>query len=156
MYFLSKQEVGTGHIEGPILLFVHKKSVYIRAVDHDSVVAGLCTKSRCVKLQHENDVQVKSGVAEKRSGIPQRRSSGFTLAATSALISSWVSTSRFLASSVLRSQSAMKDCRCSVAWGDAARSATHEQFMHTHSYECKGFILTSSSKKYSCCLDAIS
>lgn len=39
-----------------------------------------------------------------------------TFAATSALISSWVSASLFLASSVLRSQSAMNDWRCSAAW----------------------------------------
>lgn len=40
-----------------------------------------------------------------------------TFAATSALISSWVSARRFLASSVLRSQSAMKDSRWSTAYG---------------------------------------
>lgn len=40
-----------------------------------------------------------------------------TFAATSALISSWVSAKRFLASSVLRSQSAMKDSRWSTAYG---------------------------------------
>lgn len=44
-----------------------------------------------------------------------------TFAATSALISSCVSASRFLASSVRRSQSAMKDWRCS-----AACERTHE------------------------------
>lgn len=44
-----------------------------------------------------------------------------TFAATSALISSCVSASLFLASSVLRSQSAMKDWRCSAAW-----DKTHE------------------------------
>lgn len=38
-----------------------------------------------------------------------------TFAATSALISSWVSARRFLASSVLRSQSAMNDSRWSTA-----------------------------------------
>lgn len=150
MYFLSKQEVGKGHTEGPI---------YNRAVDQDSLLTGLWTKRRCVKLQYENDVQVKSRVAEKRLGTPHRRSSGFTLAATSALISSCVSARRFLASSVLRSQSAMKDCRCSAAWGDTPQSAIYEQLTHTHTVKCiwmEGFLLTSSSKKYSCCLDAIS
>lgn len=39
-----------------------------------------------------------------------------TFAATSALISSWVSASRFFASSVLRSQSAMNDSRWSTAF----------------------------------------
>lgn len=39
-----------------------------------------------------------------------------TLAATSALISSWVSASLFLATSVRRSQSAMNDCRWSIAY----------------------------------------
>lgn len=52
--------------------FLHKMPIYIRAVDHDSLLASLCTKSRCVKLQYENDLKVKYHAAEKRSGIPHR------------------------------------------------------------------------------------
>lgn len=55
-----------------------------------------------------------------RKSVLQKDSSNssdtLTLAATSALISSWVSASLFLATSVRRSQSAINDCRWSIAW----------------------------------------
>ena len=61
----------------------------------------------CIPCRGEGGVQSTTGGCEDGR---------ITLAATSALISSCVSASLFLASSVRRSQSAMKDWRCSAAW----------------------------------------
>lgn len=59
-----------------------------------------------------------------------------TFAATSALISSCVSASRFLANSVRRSQSAMKDWRCSAACEKTPETKQYVCEIYTVNSDC--------------------
>lgn len=62
----------------------------------------------------------------------RKKAWSLTFAATSALISSWVSARRFLASSVLRSHSAMKDSRWSTAFRRKKQKHRQEIFTSAH------------------------
>lgn len=140
---------------------LHKMTIYIRAVDHDSLLASLCTKCRCVKLQYENDLKVKCRVAEKRSGIPHRCEITWSALYLGSHLSADLLL-RFGQSFLGQFGSSVTVCDegLQVLCGLRKRATIshYEQFAHIqHNVdEYKGFILTSSSKKYSCCLDAIS
>lgn len=62
----------------------------------------------------------------------RKKAWSLTFAATSALISSWVSARRFLASSVLRSHSAMNDSRWSTAFRRKKQTQTKDAFLSAH------------------------
>lgn len=163
MHFLLKQEVGTGHIEGLILFFYsHKKTIYITAVDHDWLRASLWIKSRCVKLQYENDLKVKLPRSDD-SGIPHRCSE---IISSALYLGSHFSTDFFLRFGqpfLGQFGSSVTVCDEGLQVLRGLRKDTtisHSWAVYTHTQhnvdDWKRFILTSSSKKNSCCLDAIS